>query len=808
MAMFQGIIKGTKCLVLGFLACSIFTPSATAFRLKTHLWIGQSVINELVASTNLSINGMAFSVDPAVREAILSHPDSYLAGCLGPDIVPDLVVGQMTTHPGIEGGWRSRQWLSHVLSGSHGDAKSRAFALGYLSHAASDVFAHTYVNTYAGDIFILTDEQEVEQRHFAIESFIDRALPPINGISDYSKSFSFPKSFVVSQLISSKAVQKEYAHGDALAGHLVLMVTVRNAVDELREQLRRIETELAGVIADVRKRLGDAQKELAVASGPVAQLELQIKANQEVVNAYKSALKAQRDAVSQAERGVSDAIDALARINGQLNDAQNRLRDARNKLIDEANKLLGIPEKLSRTITKEIVEKLPWPLKDLVKKVTEVVFEANPAYGAQKRIVDEVKNLINSLESQVTDLVNKRASEEARRLAQAAAKATAEAAIASLAAQQKVVDEAKATLSKLRAELQPLKEKEAEIMKKVAEIQSNLAFFLAAEAVNLKPLSNLALIWLKNIDRAMEEYIGASEASARNLIAKHNPLDPYLDWYSCWKPVFIGVPKEVSTAPCLVKEEVEKLQDMLNQLRSELHKQLGDAAWLVDPAGKAEIVVREKLVPELKKGAIDLLGQIAGDRTKQMAKLLLMDVDDKTLVESFTGSTKKGLVEFPDIVARLRHDLHIGASGQLDPDLFFALRNAVILSKITLLNEAGMDKLHKDFKIKRSWFAKSRPGVDALLTGVLSLDGNHQWRHATPPYIRRSGVQKPDPKLPYAEKDSGNDLFRIVPADRPNRQAIFFGPLVPSIEEPGEGGFKDVRPEKYRYDPSHKNPFP
>jgi hypothetical protein len=51
----------------------------------------------------------------------------------------------------------------------------RAFALGHLVHAAAYVFAHTYVNRYAGDVFDIQTNEGAARRHVRVESFISRA---------------------------------------------------------------------------------------------------------------------------------------------------------------------------------------------------------------------------------------------------------------------------------------------------------------------------------------------------------------------------------------------------------------------------------------------------------------------------------------------------------------------------------------------------------------------------------------------------------------------------------------------------------
>ncbi|MGM9484922.1 zinc dependent phospholipase C family protein [Roseateles sp. NT4] len=170
------------------LAASIFlglcaSTSALAFKVDTHVFIAQKLINELEVSDKLvfSIGGIAktATVDPGLRKAILENREAFALGAIGPDAFPGIYEGQMTIHPGGKnGGWGTGEWLMQLVKHASTDAE-RAFAFGMLVHAASDIFAHTYVNKYSGDVYLLTDEIDVERRHFLIESYISTKLPPL-----------------------------------------------------------------------------------------------------------------------------------------------------------------------------------------------------------------------------------------------------------------------------------------------------------------------------------------------------------------------------------------------------------------------------------------------------------------------------------------------------------------------------------------------------------------------------------------------------------------------------------------------------
>ena len=153
------------------------TASLFAFDTRTHVWIAQEVINDLADNGKVTIAPFGeFDVDAALSDAILQNRRIYRMANIGPDGFPDVIGGQVTVHPGLEDGyiddntttlvrgWKSDTWFKWVLQQSQ-TSQEKAFAYGYLAHGAADVFAHTYVNMYSGDIFDMNDgETDVEKR--------------------------------------------------------------------------------------------------------------------------------------------------------------------------------------------------------------------------------------------------------------------------------------------------------------------------------------------------------------------------------------------------------------------------------------------------------------------------------------------------------------------------------------------------------------------------------------------------------------------------------------------------------------------
>lgn len=157
-------------------ALAMLGAPARGFGLRTHLFIADQVWQDL-ADCRVSVRGADFAVPAAACRAIRAHRGEFLAGALGPDVFPDVLVGQALVHPGVPNGWQANDWLNHLLTNARTDPEI-AFAYGYAMHFAGDAFAHSYVNNYAGGVFDLSSERTkaIELRHFRLEKYIDQRL--------------------------------------------------------------------------------------------------------------------------------------------------------------------------------------------------------------------------------------------------------------------------------------------------------------------------------------------------------------------------------------------------------------------------------------------------------------------------------------------------------------------------------------------------------------------------------------------------------------------------------------------------------
>lgn len=157
-------------------AALVAATPGEAFGLRTHLYIAEQVLAD-VEDCVINLGGRTAPVPTRVCEAVNENSGYFLAGAIGPDAFPDLLIGQNYVHPGTPDGRQTADWLEHVINAAETKPEI-AFAYGQLIHAAGDSFAHSYVNNYAGGVFELTARwgKDVELRHFRLEKYIDQHL--------------------------------------------------------------------------------------------------------------------------------------------------------------------------------------------------------------------------------------------------------------------------------------------------------------------------------------------------------------------------------------------------------------------------------------------------------------------------------------------------------------------------------------------------------------------------------------------------------------------------------------------------------
>ncbi len=194
----------------------LISPSpALAWKPTTHVYLGQQALEDALDDGKVTIPRVdyekgkvigevgTYQVDPNILAALRSNASQYRAGILGPDAYPDIATGQQVIHPspadtGIQGG--PNAWLSYLWERANAvnTAAVRAFSVGYLTHAAGDMFGHTFVNNFSGGSFAITPPAGPANavKHIVVEGYVDKRVDAralnanffnasIDGVSDF-----------------------------------------------------------------------------------------------------------------------------------------------------------------------------------------------------------------------------------------------------------------------------------------------------------------------------------------------------------------------------------------------------------------------------------------------------------------------------------------------------------------------------------------------------------------------------------------------------------------------------------------------
>lgn len=760
---------------------ALSTPGwAHAFGLKTHIWIGQKIVADVQSSCRLMIETIPFSINEQVCQSIREHPGAFFAGTLGPDAYPDIITGQVTTHPGIPDDWQTADWLVHIYATAPPGA-TLAFASGYLVHAASDVFAHTYVNAYAGDIFVLSDERAVERRHFVLEKYIDARLPDYAFNPDLLKP---PTRWLRDKLIHDvDAARNSGKSGVAL--HVAAMYGVYRGVNDTVKQLDAVEKDAGKLIADLVGSI--IENEAKITSG-----EVQLKVARELLSANEAKLKAEQGLYDAANAALQEAIKELqnnktlieqATLEAQAaraaaeaaksagTQAIDTVTSASNQLADLRRRLENTPANVSREVCRNETVKnaicdvsclgglnpfCQTVCQDAVKKVCEVVQVVNEVYTGLTVQIANAERAINDARARASqaslDAAAHAATEASKlqeKVAAEARRATLDAAKAGLQAdhnvrQAKLAFELDATrksrdkVDQLAASIQALREKVIDSR----SIKETLADVIARSDI----LSGLAKNWVHGMDVAGTEFIVASNRIAGDmLIGKASFASNYLDWWKCYGHAYGGVPVQFGQATCAYEDFMAKMEEEVNKVvEKTLPPPFGE---LYERFLNLKVDIKTGLKKEVSNAVVELTKLAAPDPTTADFIDLLAHPENATkdkLNEVFAtteGAKGKPLLTFQKVSDLIDVDLGL-ARGEVAPEKFYALKNAVTLSKLALADISAVKGL--------VWVIGSNPEfvttppspgrTSILFEMVRSIDGNHQWQPFGLPYVSAGGA--------------------------------------------------------------------
>jgi len=287
-----------KVLIIVFVLISSTTTPAHAWKVKTHVYSANLILDEIRNNNGyVEIKPYGkFQIDPNLEPLLRLYPEFYRAGALGPDLQPDIIIGQTIFHPGlgnstsgeyIEDLWwaannikdreltenekmlynsmQSTVYIPRVNPNDANDPASkylkannrdqaRAYVLGLMAHAAGDYFGHSYINNWAGGTWpnmadgLSSAEKDIIRRHSVIEKYIDSKIPTKYKSNEYNRiaspqRFLFDNTLVRGTFNLNNVLdddrRPEFALYSIETPHLDLFFSIRDACKRRIDKINR-----------------------------------------------------------------------------------------------------------------------------------------------------------------------------------------------------------------------------------------------------------------------------------------------------------------------------------------------------------------------------------------------------------------------------------------------------------------------------------------------------------------------------------------------------------------------------------------
>lgn len=841
-------------------------PNVFGFNVKTHSYIGNEVLKDL-SDGRLTIEPFGeFDVAPDVADAILNYPGAYLLGTLGPDSLPDMIGGQATVHTGIDGAWSTDDWLRHLSATSGASPRDQAWkalSSGYLSHSAADIFAHTYVNTYAGKEFNLQDEDrlDVEMRHFVLESYIAKFQPYDVQIDDlfgnvgyvletYDTGEHYPptlqqqydytteKLLELFEYIYQEMVNDGWFEYDSGEPYSTYDYIKNNYIDT-----RPPEVDTAAQLHDFNRWLSREDFYPDVSNPNYFTIRRQIN-NTEY---------AAEGGVIYGLRPVANASDWDKEFTEEI--ADRLIRDSE---VSNQYAMSGVAAYLSKMRefeikTQEEAEFInvfkDWIRNELAQEIERQAFLQSmlDRYEQDGQVVESgpsVRNLdISDYVCPFSDPVTGDCTApedlpycDSRNLQHRVAKQVGgqvydlwlaghcpNALISRY--ERELISESVSSMygrypefAELGHELGFDDMSSNEVVETLALVAAVIVFYQDLDFRVLAIEYALAQYYANAVEEATNAYIFTSIEVAKNVHSGagiEEIVTPIENWISCYGPIYTSEYASVMPDICDLSEQARTLalafRGEVRQAGEYLAQQTGlsDEALAIQQAYANFKDRVEALAIGLGK---DIVAEVLSDEQREFLTLIGSDVSDEILNEVFqrTGHSLE-LISIPDMSERAKLDMNLDSQGKFSPSEFAPVYNAIQLSKISLLDEYAINQLEQRAGISGYNYSAfySAGDFSLIYSWVSSLDGNHQWMDVSPRYPRQEGAD--DSSVDADRKYSvGDGLFWWGNMDyRKNIfERIFKGPIAGSMEDPDAEDLSPLLPDYYKNRDCERDPFP
>ena len=307
--------------------------------------------------------------------------------------------------------------------------------------------------------------------------------------------------------------------------------------------------------------------------------------------------------------------------------------------------------------------------------------------------------------------------------------------------------------------------------------------------------------WLAQIDHAIDEYIKASSRMSQGFMEVNGDTYSELtDWIKCYGTSF-------TDPTTLGAQAVEGTCSITNKVKDEL-------SFLGDVQDKLNFTQLSELKGEvngLSSGLGNEIISLVGVAALEIITVRDQAVSEASLNEQFgMDESEKHLLLINDISERVKVEMGLDMNGELNPELYHVLYNAVVLSKLSLLSAEQLNLLISRAELSADYQYPVDADFNILFNTIKTIDGNHQWMHLAPPYPRMENFDDTTSHFYGYENDTlhGFKLFESDALRFGVFNKIFKGPLSLGLETPELLHQSRILAPAYPYISCVENPFP
>jgi hypothetical protein len=806
-----------------FAAILSFSSQTNALKVNTHVWVAQEIINDLSDDGKLTIfvdgDPVEITVNYRLKNYILNHQKEFRAGSLGPDAFPDILVGQVSIHPGSKQlesqgkTWNTDQWLKFIMDNAT-NAPEKSFAYGNLVHAASDVMAHSYVNMYAGEIFDVlehaTIDTEPDRRHFLLESYIGNLTPNLGSGLNYKDSVTFPdtKKYIAQrkeQELRRCEMDNREPGVNFDCNKMISRMTFGDTRDFLSRTFIYDPSDIKQKVAEFGSSTnspvyypeGIQQYMNALGEGTMGGAHLaaiyQLR--------YRIEQLIQSDVLKEMDENITRAVvyywTDYEISDGQAEVLNNILSELQQVAYDDIENLQRIKNKIE-----DIVDNSTMKINSITQSAALVVDRHNQILaGIQGRIFD-LENEVLDLHSRIQratcprwDPICNAISRLESKLRKAKRKLESE--MTNYLSNKNILTNA---ITQLHQTLQSIN--------LVRRSLDNAAIDLAQVLLkDINPIRAVLINWSEGIDSAMHSYRIVGMQMMQEAMIGGNSVAPIEKWAftDCNVLKLLGVGDEFGTSLCNLNRNYDAMATEID----ELMPYITNGILLGNIHKDLKRLFIDKLKKELKEYLLAKAEDKLGPEMIAFLEGMAKNVDGQRLDEEFRKGSDggQGYLNIADMSKRVKAEMRVvtgstacnGKSQCFSKSKYPLIYNAVQFSKLALLGEAELAQLASLSNGKVNLLdgnnheltSNSTFDTSILFNALNSIDGNHQWLgKKSPPLPKDKSYSQ---SYSWSEKHYGHNNGKLLGASAAQRQKIMFslfkGPLNEGLFTPKALGF-------------------